>query len=73
MSNTMSYWVLKSGKNNCTYVLDANGKPRSYARDGAVFTNKIDAIIHALKFGGTPMVEIDGTSYPIESESNSVH
>ncbi len=43
MSNTMSYWVLKSGKNNCTYVLDANGKPRSYARDGAVFTNKIDA------------------------------
>jgi hypothetical protein len=73
MSNA-TYWVLKQSlKNNCSYVLDANGKPRRYARNGCVFADRTEAIIHAMKFGGVPMVEIDGTSYPIKSGSDSAH
>jgi hypothetical protein len=69
------YWVKKDGKNKRAYVLDANGKPRSRICDGAHFTNRADVIAHAMKFGGTPMVVIDihGTSCPIELGSNSAH
>lgn len=65
------YYVSKRGKNNCTYVLDINGKPRSLERHGARFSNKEDAIAHAVKFGGKPYVWIDRTGYPVESASGA--
>jgi hypothetical protein len=65
------YCVMKQAKNNCTYVLDINGKPRSLERHGARFSNKEDAIAHAVKFGGKPYVRIDRTAYPIESASSA--
>lgn len=72
------YWVMRTGKNRSTYVLDADGKPRSHFRAGALFNERAGVLAHAMKFGGRPMVVTsDGvTSIPVEfgeHSLNSIH